>query len=333
MYLLKLFHQLDPAQPVAAHIAATGAIRIGRDPTADWVIPDPDCEVSRVHLELDCAGETLMMTPLGTNGVFDEAGTRLEHGIPRPLALGDAIGFGRYRMTVEMAPASEGGQRRPDRTILAAPFGTDLDVPVAWPEARLPPQSGDDTLLEAFCRGADLEISSLSSTDPAAVMERVGEIYRQAVLGLNDLMRARADIKSEQGLERTRIGAEDNNPFKWSPSRRLATDLLLGETGLMNGPDAIRASVADLKKHMIASLDGFEAALAMVMETLEPGTIECGAATRRRLLTNAGASAWSEYRELHARLVSRDADGHAAVDRAFAAAYRQSQEDLAAKTA
>ncbi len=52
MYLLKLFHQSDPIQPVAAHLAATGTIRIGRDPEADWVIPDPDFEVSRTHVEL-----------------------------------------------------------------------------------------------------------------------------------------------------------------------------------------------------------------------------------------------------------------------------------------
>lgn len=327
MYLLKLFHQLDPAQPVAAHIAAAGATRIGRDPGVDWVIPDPDCEVSRVHVELHCTREALTMTPLGTNGVFDEAGERLAHGIPRPLAPGDSIGFGRYRMTVETAP-SEGAHRRPDRTILAVPFGTDFEVPAAWPGARLPDQSGDDTLLEAFCRGADLEISSFAAADSAAILERAGEIYRQAVLGLTDLMRARAEIKADQGLERTRIGAEDNNPFKWSPSRRLATDLLLGDAGLMSGPDAIRASVTDLKRHMIATLDGFAAALDLVMETLDPGVVEQRAATRRRLLANASASAWAEYRDLHASLVQRDAAGQSAVESAFAAGYCQSQSEL-----
>lgn len=331
MYLLKLFHQSDPAQPVAAHLAAAGAIRIGRDPAADWVIPDPECEVSRVHVELDCTNSSLTMTPLGTNGVFDAQGARLPHGVPLPLAPGDSIGFGRYRMTVEESPAAHGGQRRPDRTILAAPFGTDLDVPAAWPEDRIAPQPGDDALLEAFCRGADLDISALSGADPALLLERAGEIYRQTLLGLADLMRARAGIKAERGLARTRIGAEDNNPFKWAPSRRLAADLLLGEPGLMAGPAAVRASVADLKKHMIATLAGFEAALARVTEAIEPGGIERAAAARRRILGNLGAAAWAEYKDLHAGLTDPGEAGQSAIQRAFLEAYRQAQDELAAE--
>jgi predicted component of type VI protein secretion system len=329
MYLLKLFHQSDPTQPVAAHLAGAGAIRIGRDPQADWVIPDPECEVSRVHVELSCAPNSLIMTPLGTNGVFDEAGARLAHGIPRPLAPGEAIGFGRYRMTVEAAPLAREGQCRPDRTILAAPFGEDLLVPAVWPGSRVAPQETGDGLLEAFCRGADLEISALSGADPALLLERAGQIYRQTLLGLGDLMQARAGLKADQGLERTTIGAENNNPFKWSPSRRLATDLLLGEIGLMPGPEAIRESVTDLKKHMIATLDGFEAALALVLRTVEPDGIERGAAARRKLLSSTAAGAWNEFRERHAGLTGKDAAGRTAVDRAFADAYRASQKDLA----
>lgn len=322
MYLLQLFHQSDPAQPVAAHLAVDGLIRIGRDPAADWVVPDPDCEISRTHLELACRDGTLTMTPLGTNGVFDAAGERLVHGKPRPLAPGDTIGFGRYRMKVETAPATEGNVRRPDRTILAAPFGSDLDIPVAWPDPAPSAAETGDALLDAFCRGADLDISTFAGADPAEILERAGQIYRQAVLGFADLTRARSEIKADHGLERTTIGPDRNNPFRWAPPRRLAVDLLLGEAGFMAGPDAIRAAGINIKKHMMATLEGFESCVNAIVSVTDPATIEQRATAQRTLLQNHGSACWAAFKVVHADLMTPGPDGENTISKTFAVSYR-----------
>ncbi len=323
MYLLKLFHQSEPGQPLAAQLAAGGRIRVGRDPGSDWVIPDPDCEVSRTHLELVCADGRLTMTPLGTNGVFDAAGERMPDGEERPLQPGETIGFGKYRIRVETAPAARGGARYLERTLLAAPLGTDMEVPEAWPERTLHPGNGGDMLLDAFCRGADLDISSLSAADAAVVLERAGAIYRQTVLGLADLMRARASIKADHGLERTTIGPAHNNPFKWAPSRRLAADLLLQEAGLMAGPDAIRASIADLKKHMMATLAGFEAAVGAILDATDPATIELRASAQKSLLRGRHAACWDELKTVHDTFANGGQADGGPIARTFAEAYER----------
>lgn len=323
MYLLKLYHQSAPDLPVAAHVAMEGRTRVGRDPAAEWVVPDPDREVSRTHFELTCAGGALYVTPLGTNGVFTDADGQLAHGEAKTLGAGDAISFGPYKMIVEAA-TNDQDVEPVDRTILAAPFGNALSVPTSWPEAPLP-DSGTigDALLDAFCRGADLDVSTLSGEDAADLLFRAGEIYRQMVLGLADLVSARSTIKQDHRLKRTTISAEDNNPFKWAPSRRLASDLLLRQNaGFLGGPEAAHASFADIKSHMLATLAGYRAVIEAALDAVQPATIEARVKGQKSLLQSQGTACWSEFCRAHAEFRSEDsnsADGP--INRAFTIAY------------
>lgn len=330
MFLLKLYHESDPERPVAAQVTDGGLTRVGRDPAVEWVVEDPEREVSRTHLELSCSDGVLTMTPLGTNGVFGDGGEQLLQGQARPLKPGDAISFGKYRMTVEAAHGGPSGKAL-DGTILAAPFGSDLAIPAAWPDAPLAPAENGDSLLDAFCRGADLDVSAFSGEDPAEVMRRAGEIYRQMVLGLADLMGARSTIKNDHRLERTTIGATDNNPFKWAPSRRLASDLLLRrDGGFLPGPDAIRASFGDVKKHMLGTLDGFRAAVDCVLEAGRPDAVEARVVSRKSMLQSQTAACWAEYGRLHTEFADAWRSGTAGpINDAFIAAYeaRLAQQD------
>jgi predicted component of type VI protein secretion system len=322
MFVLKLFHQTEPDRPIAAHMATDGLLRVGRDPGADWVVADPHCEVSRTHFELHCEGQLLTVTPVGTNGVSMTAGQPLAHGEARPLVAGDAIHFGKFRMTVEAAPVASAAPA--DHTILAAPFGSDLEVPAAWPDP-LPRAQADsgESLLDAFCRGADLDVSAFSGEDPARAMERAGEIYRQMVLGLGDLMTARSAVKRDHRLNHTTIGAEDNNPFKWAPSRRLASDLLLRqEDGFLAGPDAIHASFTDVKKHMLGTLAGFRAAIDAVIGAIRPAQIEARVRTQKSMLQTQSAACWSEFVRAQNMLASDWArNSSPEISDAFIAAY------------
>ncbi|WP_129794579.1 type VI secretion system-associated FHA domain protein TagH [Sphingosinicella sp. CPCC 101087] len=328
MYLLKLYHQLDPLRPVAARALAQGRLRVGRDPTSDWVISDSDCEVSRTHLELVCSDDALIMTPLGANGVFGPDGDQFDYGKSRAFVPGDAICFGKYRMVVEEAPHAGKSCVDLDRTI-AAPFGTNPDIPTAWPDPPCDNCAGD-SLLDAFCRGADLDLSAFSEHDAADVMHRAGEIYRQVVLGLADLMSARSSVKRDHRLDRTTIGAEDNNPFKWAPSRRLASDLLLrDEPGFESGAKAVRSSFADIKKHMLGSLAGFHAAVGAVLEAGRPAVIEARVRREKSVLQSQAAACWAEFSRLHAELdAAAEQNGGGPIQAAFAAAYEARLREL-----
>jgi predicted component of type VI protein secretion system len=327
MFLLRLFHRADPAQPVAAHMLGEGITSIGRDPASDWAIPDPDCEISRRHLQLACENGALALRPLGSNGVFHgETGARLPDNVDVPVALGDAVDFGQYRMVIDSVPfATRSGASFERTMVFSAPFGRNREIGSDWAEGEAPqPHAYDEgSLLEAFCEGARLDVSALSGEEPAEIMRRAGEIYRQMVLGLGDLVSQRSSTKAELSMDRTTIGAEDNNPFKWAPGRRLAIDLLLGqEAGFLQGPEAIKASFEDVKTHMLGTLAGFEAAVRAVLELAGPAAIAGRIEGQTAFLKSRPALCWAEYEKAHGQLlaeVEQRRDGP--VNQAFTAAY------------
>jgi len=328
MFLLRLFHRSDPAQPVAAHMLRDGTTRVGRDPAADWAIPDPDCEISRNHLELRCGESGLVLRPLGANGVFRSvSGERLPDGEDFPMALGDAVSFGQYRMVVDSVPFATQSGASFDRTmVFAAPFGEQREIPSDWADAEeLPPMEGDGSLLEAFCEGAKLDVSALSGAEPGEIMRRAGAIYRQMVLGLGDLTSERSTAKADLRMDRTTIGARDNNPFKWAPTRRLATDLLLGqEAGFLSGPEAIRVSFEDLRNHMLGTLAGFGAAIRAVLDLASPAAIAGRTEGQSALLKSRAATCWAEYEKTHDALQRELREGgEGVVNQAFVDAYAQ----------
>ena len=156
------------------------------------------------------------------------------------------------------------------------------------------------SLLEAFCEGARLDVAALSDDDPKEIMRRAGAIYREMVLGLGDLVSERSTAKLSLSLDRTTIGSEGNNPFKWAPTRKLASDLLLGQgEGFLAGPEAIRASFEDVKQHMLGTLAGFSAALRTAVRLLSPATIEEQTSKRGGLLQSRAAALWEEYQVAH----------------------------------
>lgn len=333
MYLLRLFHRVDPGQPLAAHMLSNGITRIGRDPGADWTIPDLDCAISRHHLEIRCEDGVLALRPLGANGVFrSDDGERLPDRGDVSLALGDAVDFGPYRMVVDSVPFATKSGASFDRTmVFAAPFGEQCEVPQDWADAsELAAAVDEGSLLEAFCEGAKLEVSALSGEEPAEIMRRAGAIYRQMVLGLGDLISERSSAKANLSLERTTIGAVDNNPLKWAPTQRLAIELLAGgETGFLQGPEAIKASFQDVKQHMLGTLAGFEAALRAALEIISPGAIAGRIEGKRTLLKGQPSLCWEEYERAHGEVqaqVLAHRDGP--VNDAFLAAYEAALSEL-----
>jgi predicted component of type VI protein secretion system len=334
MYILRLFHRLEPDRAISAHMVAGGIVRVGRDPAADWTIDDGDCEISRTHFEIACNGDGLTLTPLGANGVFGDGGERLVDGAPASVAPGEAFAFGKYRMRIEAAPFAAQLARSPEATmVFAAPFGEELAVPTDWSDAAdLPPIEDDASLLEAFCEGAGLDVSAMSDEDPARIMRRAGAIYRQMVLGLGDLVLERSATKADLQMDRTTIGARGNNPFKWAPTRKLAADLLIGrEAGFLSGPDAIRESFEDVKKHMLGTLAGFGAAMRAVVAALSPMEIARRLEGQSHFLKSRQAASWAEFEKRHGEFSAQGLEVQdGPVNQAFIAAYDAKLRDLAA---
>lgn len=329
MYILQLFDQDDAVHPIDVRLMEKGSLTIGRDPASDWHVDDPDCALSRAHCEIHADTAALGITVRGTNGVRNAAtGTDLPMGVLTFLRLPVVLELGRFRLVATFAPHAAASDVSADSTMIsAAPLGQSIDVPSEWNDPFKGSLCHDGTLLEAFCAGAGLDPSLLSSEDPDVIMRRAGALYRQMVLGIGDLMAERDKARMRYQMDRTTIGGEANNPFKWAPTQRLAVDLLLAETtGFLSGPAALKASFEDLKRHLIATFAGLQGSLRAAIDSFAPASLEEAAAQRTSLLKSRTAAQIEEVAARHVDLSDQLAKGRpGSLDQAFAIAYAKSE--------
>ncbi|WP_260597117.1 type VI secretion system-associated FHA domain protein [Sphingomonas endolithica] len=328
MYMLQLFDATDALQPIDARLMRDGVMRIGRDSAADWSIADPDCELSRAHCELAVIGNGLQLRALGTNGVYDDAtGRRFPDSTDVAVPIPSTIRFGRFRLKASHAPHAEEISDAARTLVLTPPLGSSLAVPDDWSDrSDTPARAAGGSLLEAFCEGAGLDASMLSSEDPAVIMHRAGAVYRQMVLGIGDLMTERERARGHYKLSRTTIGGAGNNPFKWAPTQRLAIDLLLAGSGnFLSGPAALQASFRDIKRHLIATFAGLQGSLRAAVASFDPAAVQAAAEARGGLLKSRTGLQVEEVAQRHADLAAQlDHSGAGAggsLDQAFVAAY------------
>ena len=355
MFTLRLFHQDDPFRQIDAREFEDGELAIGRDAASDWTIADPERTVSRHHCVLAARDGALTLRDTSANGVFvGPDGRRLPSDTQAPLMPGETIRLGEYLIVVEgrsfasdasakdVPPQAQTGSAGVSACAFDAPFahpilhdakvnGAALKIPADWAEADAAPAGPTDgSLLDAFCAGAKLDASLFAGEEPAEVMRRLGEVYQQMVLGLCDLMDDRTSVRSDYRMDRTRVHAEGNNPFKWAPGRRLAVDLLRrGQHGFLSGPQAVGASFADLKKHILCVLAGMRATISETLDVVDPQAVERSLKPQSFMLKTKAQAFWSEYARRHAeihRLAADDADSP--LNKAFAAAYERRLQEL-----
>jgi type VI secretion system protein len=153
------------------------------------------------------------------------------------------------------------------------------DKPAATPAARrsegstLEPANG----VEAFCRGAGIDPASISLDTQHVLLQLAGQMTREVVLGLMDVLKGRSDQKNRLRLSQTGIQPADNNPLKFSASVDEAlVKLFEGQNNSRYlGPvDAIRDSFADLRGHQLALSGAIQAAIDEVMNRIEPGELQ-----------------------------------------------------------
>lgn len=214
----------------------------------------------------------------------------------------------------------------------ADPAETTAVVPTDWrePPAVPPPAPTraalpDAALLEAFCAGARLDLSNFVGQDPQEVMRSLGEVYRQMVLGLSDLMTERVTVKAEYRMSRTTIRSDNNNLFKWAGAQKVAVDLLRPTAdGFLRGPAAVNECFSDLKKHVLCMMAGLRATIAATLSELEPDKAQTGGG-----FLGVGRGGLEGYRRLHAQVAAAAAaDPDGPVNRAFRKAYEGRLKEL-----
>ena len=337
MITLRLYRQSDPAQQIDERQLESGPLTIGRGVEAGWYLDDAGHLLSRSHCRIDVADGAVTLTDLSTNGVFI-GGREARAGFNEPVLLqpGSAFKLGDYVIVVDAdsrAPvACLTTPRQADAPFLRAcqPAEPPRSLPAVAPSEQTGHARYDNgALLEAFCDAAHLDVSAFADEDPYAIMQRLGAVYQQMIVGLSAVMGERTAVKAEYLMDHTTVRTTGNNPFRWANPQRIALDLLRdGQNGFVSGPLAVEASFADIKRHVLCIFAGLKSALDATVETLSPEAIEARVPAAG-LFKDQSRAAWREYVTTHRQCrneTQEDADG--LVNREFRLGYAQRLSEL-----
>ncbi|MEM6746585.1 MAG: type VI secretion system-associated FHA domain protein TagH [Pseudomonadota bacterium] len=182
--------------------------------------------------------------------------------------------------------------------------------------------------ISPFLEGANLPLSSFAETDPADILKRAGEIYRQAVLNYAQFLMNRDKVKEEYQVERTQIGAKNNSPLKFLPAEQAAEQMLKAPMpGFLDGPAAFRDASVDIKRHQIGLMAGTRAALEALLGEVSKAA-EANQSSGMKLPFGGKQASGETLTDVLARLTEEmQGNGRGVVFEAFRSAYdRVTQE-------
>jgi type VI secretion system FHA domain protein len=130
--------------------------------------------------------------------------------------------------------------------------------------------------LDAFFRGAGLPPQRLDDKRAEQVLQRLGQIMREVVLGVSENLHLRAEQKNVMRVPTTTIQAQNNNPLKFSASVEEALNNLLfrDSAEYLSAVDAIRETFGDIKQHQQHLLGAMRTAVVDYVNRLDPEELE-----------------------------------------------------------
>lgn len=235
------------------------------------------------------------------------------------------------------APAGDGGQSPPPVGDVAEPSAAaDGQAVRAHRREETDPPTVQDAYvgLAAFLDGAGIPNDRIDGSDPEATLRAAGKIFRAMADGFQQVLKSRAAVKSDLGINQTIIAGTGNNPLKFSVTADEAVRLLLTPRapGYMDPLDAARQAAGDLQSHELAVMAGMQEALLSLLHRFNPDELEkrLVAGMLGNLLPAARkARYWDAFRQTYNDL-SREAEDEfqSVFGRPFARAYNaQARKD------
>lgn len=161
----------------------------------------------------------------------------------------------------------------------------------------------DDELIREFLAGAGIsELHFLPAEQWPMLMRTSGELLRGMVQGLMQVLRARAELKSQFRVSVTTMRSVDNNPLKFTPNVDDALKLILAPTnpGFLPPKQAVSEGFNDIMNHQLAMTAGIQAALAEILHSFDPQLIE--KSQTEGVLFQKKAKCWEYYLEKYPQL-------------------------------
>lgn len=329
-----------------------GRLTVGRALDNDWVLPDPRKVISRHHCMIEEHDGQYRLLDISNNGVFiGDVNRSVGQGNSYVLCQDDLILIGDYIIAVALEPASPVETADPLPTLvrpekgwmpvnpladgsLKPGSGTPEEDPQALrsevsfdPTCPVPVEGDMSLAVREVLLGAGLDPDDVIIKDPAETLRRLGKTLRIVVAGVVDLLKARAAVKCEFGVEQTQIQAVKNNPLKFSLSVEDTLKMLLGgpRQGYLEAGAAFEETFTDLKMHEMAVLAGTQEAWHDLFRRFDPQALEQRIGEDRGLqglLGSRKVRCWDAFTLLYQTLLE-DAEDHreSLFVRKFAKAY------------
>jgi type VI secretion system FHA domain protein len=182
--------------------------------------------------------------------------------------------------------------------------------------------------LQAFCRGAGVEVERLPPDAQTRLLHLAGQFFREALVGLKDLDRSRNDTRNRFRIE---LPTDPDDP-RPSLARSTVEDLVIDlfaqhESRRLDAVGWLREAIAEGKTHEIAAAKATRAAFVEFLDRLDPAELEARferAARRGNARSADKAQYWELFTTFYRNLIEMPADHlpHTFVE-AFAAAYKE----------
>jgi type VI secretion system FHA domain protein len=182
--------------------------------------------------------------------------------------------------------------------------------------------------LQAFCRGAGVEVERLPPDAQTRLLHLAGQFFREALVGLKELDRSRNDTRNRFRID---LPTDPDDPRPSLP-RSTVEDLVIDlfaqhESRRLDAVGWLREAIAEGKTHEIAAAKATRAAFVEFLDRLDPAELEARferAARRGKARSADKAQYWELFTTFYRNLIEMPADHlpHTFVE-AFAAAYKE----------
>jgi type VI secretion system FHA domain protein len=182
--------------------------------------------------------------------------------------------------------------------------------------------------LQAFCRGAGVEVERLPPDAQTRLLHLAGQLFREALVGMKDLDRSRNETRNRFRID---LPAEPDDP-RPSLARSTVEDLVIDlfaqhESRRLDAVGWLREAFGEGKTHEVAAAKATRAAFVEFLDRLDPAELEARferAARRGKARSADKAQYWELFTTFYRNLIEMPADHlpHTFVE-AFAAAYKE----------
>jgi len=187
----------------------------------------------------------------------------------------------------------------------------------------------DDHGLAQLLQAAGLDPASIPPTQSDRVLQNAGQIIREFIVGVMEVLQTRTQLKTRFRVSQTTIQSGEFNPLKFSADVDEAMRGLLfrGKDHYLPGVESVRQSFTDLKHHEMAMLVAMQSAVEDMLERFDPAQLKERFDTGLKRGPLMGATNKMKYWDLYEeffQFVGQNGDG--AIPQFFAEAFARAYE-------